>query len=67
MKCSAQNVGDNMRQGFHSHKCSNKECGHIWQHSNKCGGNIKAHMCPKCGTYQLWQYDFKKPNLGIVI
>lgn len=35
---------------FHKHKCGN--CGHIWEHSNGCGGDVKAHTCEKCGEEQ---------------
>lgn len=59
LRCVAQNVGENVRAGFHSHKCPNGKCGHIWQHSDKCSGNLKAHLCPKCGTEQTWHYQFK--------
>ena len=44
-------------QGSHRHKCDN--CGYIWEHSNFCRGDTKAHTCPNpdCGKQKWYQYS----------
>lgn len=38
---------------LHKHKCN---CGHVWEHSDNCGGDTKAHTCPNCGMEQWMRY-----------
>ena len=40
--------------GTHRHKCPN--CKKIWRHSDECGGDEKAHTCPRCGCESWWRY-----------
>ncbi len=58
---STTNTASNTYQsptGFHTHKCD--DCGHVWEHSDKCRGIIKHHLCPECKTMQWAQYNGPK-------
>lgn len=40
---------------MHKHKCP--ACGHIWEHTNSCAGDVDAHTCEKCGT-ESWRRHY---------
>ncbi|MBP9763223.1 MAG: hypothetical protein KBD10_00565 [Candidatus Pacebacteria bacterium] len=46
--------GVEAKPNHHQHKCWG--CGTIWEHSNLCKHNIKAHECPKCKKLQGSRY-----------
>ena len=52
-------LGIPIREGeLHKHKCI---CGHVWEHSDNCGGDTNAHTCPNCGAEQWMRYYGDEP------
>jgi NAD-dependent SIR2 family protein deacetylase len=41
------------RHDFHKHKC--EPCGTVWEHPNKCDGQVSPHMCPNCGEEEWYK------------
>lgn len=52
--CNQQQWDYIVPEGYHLHKCDGCSC--IWEHSDKMGGDQKAHTCPKCGAEQWRKY-----------
>lgn len=42
------------QSGKHKHKCSEPDCGRVWEHAN--GSSYQAHFCPDCGSLQSRKY-----------
>lgn len=55
-----------VRCGLHEHECW--RCRHVWSHDAGImltGGYDEAHLCPECGSPQLWKRGTEGSDLSI--